>query len=578
MTFRAKPVVKRTHRPQWESQDRRNFYMNLGFGLVVAAALLILALAVALSWYNEHLAPVGSVNGEQITKDQLRERVGVEVFRLDEASRRIATQVASGRLSEAEAAAQEQLIGQQRQQITLIALERLIDNRLQASLAVGEGVVVTDADIDARLVEEATTPAARRAWLIEVAPARDDGAATSTPAQIAAAKAKAETALTDLKAGKAWEDVAKTTSTHTATAAQGGDLGWIEDSDATLDEGFVKAVFEAALDTPTAVLEGEDGVFRIGRVTDIQEVRVDPLFQTKVENDGIALDAYRRVVSGDVIRRKLEDKIVADLVKPGPQRKVAEIYIADSGTVAEGDIKVRHILYSPKDDPQGAATVPADDPAWATAEADAKAAYDRLKGNVALFDSIARAESDEGSARGATGSGGKLPYFGPGSGVDAAFLAAISKPELKPGDLLEPIRSQFGWHVIQVMYRPPDSEMMTELKTRADGGAEFAALARDFSEADTAAIGGDLGWITRGQLPDELITAIFSTSIGKTSEIVRIPNDGLYLFKVTAEEMRTPEGKQLERLRQTAFADWYTEKKGAAAITRDPGITSSLGL
>ena len=38
MTFRAKPVVKRSHRPSWESQDRRNFYLNLGFGLVVVAA------------------------------------------------------------------------------------------------------------------------------------------------------------------------------------------------------------------------------------------------------------------------------------------------------------------------------------------------------------------------------------------------------------------------------------------------------------------------------------------------------------------------------------------------------------
>ena len=37
MTFRAKPVVKRAHRPAWEAQDRRNFYLNVGFGLIVAA-------------------------------------------------------------------------------------------------------------------------------------------------------------------------------------------------------------------------------------------------------------------------------------------------------------------------------------------------------------------------------------------------------------------------------------------------------------------------------------------------------------------------------------------------------------
>ena len=44
MTFRAKPVVKRGHKNAWEAHDRRNLYLNLGFGLVVVAAVLILSL------------------------------------------------------------------------------------------------------------------------------------------------------------------------------------------------------------------------------------------------------------------------------------------------------------------------------------------------------------------------------------------------------------------------------------------------------------------------------------------------------------------------------------------------------
>ena len=55
MTFRAKPVVKRAHRPAWEAQDRRNFYLNVGFGLIVLLALIILGIAVGLSYYNDHL-------------------------------------------------------------------------------------------------------------------------------------------------------------------------------------------------------------------------------------------------------------------------------------------------------------------------------------------------------------------------------------------------------------------------------------------------------------------------------------------------------------------------------------------
>ncbi|MFL5723234.1 MAG: hypothetical protein ACJ78H_07585, partial [Chloroflexota bacterium] len=100
MTFRAKPVVKRDHRPAWETQDRRNFYLNLGFGLIVVLALLILGIAAGLSYYNDHLAPVGSVDGQSISKDQLPERLKVDTWRLDEADRRISTAVLAGRLSE----------------------------------------------------------------------------------------------------------------------------------------------------------------------------------------------------------------------------------------------------------------------------------------------------------------------------------------------------------------------------------------------------------------------------------------------------------------------------------------------
>ena len=90
MTFRAKPVVKRDHRPAWETQDRRNFYLNLGFGLIVLLAVLILAIAAGVSYYNDHLAPVGSVDGESITKDEFTDRYQVEAWRLDEAEARVA--------------------------------------------------------------------------------------------------------------------------------------------------------------------------------------------------------------------------------------------------------------------------------------------------------------------------------------------------------------------------------------------------------------------------------------------------------------------------------------------------------
>ena len=578
MTFKAKPVVKRAQRPGWEGQDRRNFYLNIGFAIVVVVAVLILAIATALTWYDDHLASVASVDGQSITKDELRDRFEVESWRVDEAERRVRTAVVAGQVSEADGQSQIDSLNQTRQQLAAIALERVIDSKIQARLASEEGITTTPADIDAKLLEEATTPEQRHAWVIELAPEIDLGETEPTAAQKAAARTAAEAALAELEDGKAWEDVASTVSTDTTTSPRAGELGWLRADETQVDEDYLTAIFAAEANTPTAVIEGEDGIFRIGRVTEIAAETVDDAYQAKMTNDGISLEKYRAVVLADVIHQKLEDKIVADVTQPGPQREVQEIYIAQAeeglGTSA---IKTRHILYSPGDDAANASTLEADDPAWDAAEAEAQATYDKLVADPDLFDSIARAESDEGSALGISGTGGKLPYFDAESSIDEFFRAAIMAPGLEPGEVLQPVRSTFGWHVIQVMYFPPDLDRLNALKSQIDGGADFAELARDNSEAESAGAGGDFGWVAKGQLDQSLIDAIFAAELGKTTPVVTVEGDGLYLFKVLAEEVRTPEGRQLEELRSTAFSDWYTAKKDAVEIVRDESVTGTLG-
>jgi peptidyl-prolyl cis-trans isomerase SurA len=54
-------------------------------------------------------------------------------------------------------------------------------------------------------------------------------------------------------------------------------------------------------------------------------------------------------------------------------------------------------------------------------------------------------------------------------------------------------------------------------------GASFAAYARQFSEASTAAVGGDLGWVRAEQLPDQLAEVVQRMPVGATTEPIAIP-------------------------------------------------------
>src|SRR5262249_38871199 len=148
-------------------------------------------------------------------------------------------------------------LSQQLGQNASISLEQLIDGTIQEQLAAQQGITVTDADVDAKITEDATTPELRHAWMIAVEPQRKDGESVATDAEKQAAKAIADQALADLKAGKDWDSVAKAVSTD-PTKDQAGDLSYI-DKDASLDTAFRAALLAVAKDTPTDVIEGADG-------------------------------------------------------------------------------------------------------------------------------------------------------------------------------------------------------------------------------------------------------------------------------------------------------------------------------
>lgn len=578
MTFRAKPVANKPRRQTRDAHGRRNTYLNIGFGIAVVVAVLILVGVAGVSYYSDHLKAAATVGGQSITRDDFKAAAQIEVWRLQQQQSRIQAAVAAGRLTNAQAQQQLQTLQQQgsAESLTPMVVERLIDARIQADLAKEQGITVTPEEIDAKVVEESTTPEQRHAMIISVRPEVDAGKAGPTDAQKAAAKKIADQALVDVTTGgKKWEDVAKSISTD-SSASTGGDLGWI-DKDAAEDPKWLDAVFAAEPNKPTAVIEGDNGEYMIGRVTEVAPATVDQAWVEKLKDAGLSVDEYRAEVGSEVLRQELEDKAIADAEAADKQRHILELAFQAPATPPTDDaVKVRHILFSPDDAPDKAADVPPDDPAWSVAQLGAQKAYDELKKDPSKFDAMARDQSDESSAQGDTGTGGKLGWVDSGTNFVQEFKDAVLKPGLKAGDVLPPFKTEFGWHVAQIMYKPPDRTEMETLRSQIAAGKDFKTIARDYSDGNEAGKGGDKGWVAPGLMDARQLGAIFATPVGGLSDIVEIKDGGLFLYKVLEERTQKPDAEQRDTIKARAFQNWYGEKKDAVTVTRP--ILTDLGI
>ncbi len=79
-------------------------------------------------------------------------------------------------------------------------------------------------------------------------------------------------------------------------------------------------------------------------------------------------------------------------------------------------------------------------------------------------------------------------------------------------------------------------EACEDLKTQIEGGADFAALAKEHSDCPSGKRGGDLGEFSQGQMVKEFDDVVFSGELGKTHGPVKT-QFGYHLIEITS---RTP--------------------------------------
>lgn len=579
MTLRAKPAAPRPRRSSSDRSSRRTLYLNLGFLAIILVGTATLIGAAIASYAGTHWATVANVNGVSINRDQATAAADVDLFKLTYQVSQLHNDLAAGRMTQADFDTENSNLTQAEQSVSSGVVGALVDDELQRQLAGQNGVSVSDAQVDAQLVADATTPESRHVLLIAVSPKA--AGTTPTDAEKASAQQLAQSADVLLLGGTAFAKVAQQFSTD-PSAASGGDIGWIRQAGATQDANLVSAVFALpAAGGLTTVITGVDGSYLIGQVRATSPATVDPTFDQRIKDAGVSLDAYRAETRASLIDQALSAKITTDATTVASvQREVSEIKVDTSAYTGPGiQVRARHILYTPGNtDPSTASPIPSNDPGWAVAQTEAEVTYAKLKALVGTpteateFATLAQSDSkDTGSAT----DGGLLPYYDAGSGLDPAFAAAIFAPNVKAGDLLAPVRSQFGWHVILIdSVRPAPVDRAAALqKQAATAGADFAALAKANSDGTDAAQGGDMGWIARDQVASDQENAIFAAPVGSVSQVVTL-SDGLYIFKVSQELTRLPDASQIAILKDSAFNNWYTIQKAKATIT-GPDITPS---
>ena len=556
-----------------ETEERQQAVVTALFVAAIGLVLLILVGAVALAWYNDNVRPLARVGATEVGPLAVRDYVRLEQWRIARDEGRITEAQINGDLTAEEADIRVGELNQRSETLNSPAvLSDLVDLMYQTDLAAAEGIVPADAEVDARLAEEIAAQEQRRVQVIVVEPQAADATAEPTVSERLQALESAQEALAQIESGADWATVARQFGTDEASQA-GGDLGVVGDV-AIADPRFANEVFELEQGGTTGIIRGDDGAYRIGRVTEIVAAGEDPSLRTRlfraVSEAGVR-NVMRMQVASDALREKITDEALAQTPE---QIRMGIIYIAGVSTgapdEAEGDIQYSEIVYAPGDDMASAQNLDENDPAWTMAKTEADDTFAELQAitDVELrketFAQLATAESDAETA-----SGGGLIEFTSRSIPPVAISDALWGAEHAEGDVIGPVRGDAGWYVL--MFQEKRESVETRLdaveQALAQANADFGAVARELSEGPQAADGGEAGWFTRDVLAETsdptFADAVFALQEGQVSEALLL-GEGHYFVKALEREVRPLDPDQTPTVEATAFDNWYQPKREEA--------------
>ena len=596
MTVRTRYTPKPTRRHARRDDSRRAVILTVTFVAAIAVALSLVAGVFVADYYQNHGAPVASVNGEAINKDAVRGRADLNASLDKRLVQDYSVLLHQGKITPdeytaisgaplrneyASVAATAQNVSGTSSTPTDNALQQLALDATLRQYASKHGISVGDQQVKDQIQADGTLPEMRHVMVIGVDPTPTPPASSPTAQDQQDALTKAQGYLDEVKSGaKKWADV--------ATEASGGetnDYGLTSKDRLSLDPDLVDAIFSLAKPNDvTAVLKGQNGSYRFATVTSIVAPFVDTSWEKSISGD------YQGYARAEAIQAAVKNSIDKQYIDtPTVQRHVQEIVIFPGySQPGQGDeVKISMMVFAPSHSTASAQTLPTTDPAWTDAKSRADAAVATLRADPSKFASMAK-DTTVNDDTYFSKDGGSLPWIPSDifnaqtasgqSGLGLTSVAsAVFKADLAPNTILDPIQEMSEGYVVVKFdgRRPAPDQRIADVQLALATGADFATLAKQASELpDEAANGGDAGWFGRYALDKAQEDAIFSTPVGGVTQMVQVAGVW-YVYKVVDEQTRLPDAATAASLRLSLFQVWLTQLQSNTNVWTDQaGLTA----
>lgn len=336
-----------------------------------------------------------------------------------------------------------------------------------------------------------------------------------------------------------------------------------------------------------AIDQAEQNIARRNQI-DVAELR------RRLQADGISLAGFREELRSEILLGRVRDRELEGRVKVSDLE--VDQYLRERQTShdpAAMELNLAHILVAVPDKATPAQIAALREKAL------------RVRERARAGEDFAKLAHEVSDAQGAAQNGGVVGLR-TGDRYPPLFLQAVqSVPE---GGVSDVIRSGAGFHVLKVLEKRsgglPGAQVMqnharhillrlspqlteqaarqrlADLKRRVQSGqADFAQLAREYSQDGSASNGGDLGWSTPGLFVPEFEEAIDALQPGQISDPV-VTRFGVHLVQLLERRQATltqREQRELARnmLREKklddAYAQWAREVRGRAYVEfREP--------